>query len=102
MYTRLNWMTVNQLIAYHTLIAVFRIRKSKEPEYLARLLCRDNKKGNIVMENTKLGSYRNSFIFRGSIMWNRLPKDCKVEKKVGKFKMRLKTWTHENIPRFLG
>ena len=75
-------MTVNQLIASHTLIAVFRIRKSKEPEYLARPLCRDKKQGNIVMENTMLGSYRNSFIFRGSVMWNMLPKYYKVEKKV--------------------
>ena len=90
-------MTVNQLIAYHTLIIVFRIRQSKEPEYLARPLCRDNKQGNIVMENTRLGIYRSSFIFRGSVMWN-----CKLEKKVGKFKMGLKKWVMEKILRFLG
>ena len=102
MYNKLNWMTVNQLIAYHTLITVFRIRLSREPEYLAIALCRDNKQGNIIMENTRLGSYRDSFIFRGSVMWNRLPKDCKVEKKIGKFKRKLKQWVSENILRFLG
>ena len=101
MYTKLNWLTVHQLITYHTLIAVYRIRNSKEPEYLANILCRDNKKGNIVMKNTDLGLYRSSFIFRGSVSWNELPDDLKLEKKIGKFKVELKKWVIEKIPRFI-
>ena len=52
MYNKLNWLTVNQLIAYHTLIAVYRVRQSREPEYLAVSMCRDNKQGNIVMKKS--------------------------------------------------
>ena len=33
MYDKLGWMTVNQLAAYHTILAVYRIRRSKEPAY---------------------------------------------------------------------
>jgi hypothetical protein len=102
MYTKLNWLTVNQLVAYHTLIAVYRVRQSKEPEYLARILCKDTKQGNIVMKNKELGLYRNSFIFRGSVMWNELHKNLKTEKQIGKFKTGLKKWVMETIPRFLG
>ena len=35
MYNKLKWHTVNQLVRYHTLIAVYKIRQSGEPEYLA-------------------------------------------------------------------
>ena len=102
MFIKLKWLTVYQLIAYHTLIAVFRVRQSKEPEYLAGILTRDNRQGNIVMENTRLVLYRDSFVFRGSVMWNELPKTLKTEKKIARFKLGLRKWVLENIPGFLG
>ena len=34
MYDDLGWLTVNQLVRYHTLLAVFRIRVSGEPEWV--------------------------------------------------------------------
>ena len=71
MYNKLNWLTVNQLIAYHTLIAVYRVRQSREPEYLA-----------VSMKSTELGVYRNSFVFRGSVLWNKLRSTLKNQKKV--------------------
>ena len=40
-YSGLNWLTVNQLITYHTLLTVFKIRQSGEPEYLASSLQED-------------------------------------------------------------
>ena len=93
---------VNQLIAYYTLIAVYRVRQSMEPEYLAVSMCRDNKQGNIVMKNTDLVLYRNSFVFRGSVLWNKLPGTLKTQKKISRFKPGLKVWVIENILRFLG
>ena len=47
LYERLGWLTVLQLIAYHTMIAVYRVRIKKEPEHLASHLCRDNIYENI-------------------------------------------------------
>ena len=52
---RLGWLTVQQLIAYHTIIAVYRVRESKEPERLANFLTRDNMFGSIIIKNTSLG-----------------------------------------------
>ena len=43
LYKRLNWLTINQLISYHTLISIFKIRETKEPEYLADFLCRTSR-----------------------------------------------------------
>ena len=31
MFTKMDWLTVDQLVADHTLISVFKIRKSREP-----------------------------------------------------------------------
>lgn len=101
MFDKLGWMTVQQLIAYHTLITVFRIRQSKEPEYLARALGRDNKWGKIIVENSNLGLYKRSFVPRGSELWNKLPKDLRIETKIGKFKKELRIWIRNNVGRFV-
>ena len=78
------------------------VRQCKEPEYLYNILSRDNKQGNIVMENTRLVLYRDSFIFRGTVMWNTLPKTLKMEKKMGTFKKGLRKWIFEAIKGLLG
>ena len=102
MFDKLDWMTVSQLIAYHTLITVYRIRLSRTPEYLASLLNRENHNGHIVMKNPKLELYRDSFIFRGAILWNKLPRILKTSCKLGIFKKNLRKWIRENVPRFVG
>ena len=47
--------TVNQLVAYHTLIQVYKIRNSGEPEYLASALKDDNRNGHIVVPIRRVG-----------------------------------------------
>ena len=103
MYDKLNWLTVNQLIVYHTLISVHRIRLKGEPEYLADILGKTSRQAgeDIIVENIKLGLVRKSFTFRGAIQWNKLPPDLRREPKIGKFKKRLRDWIGENIERFL-
>ena len=100
MYERLGWMSVQQLIVYHTLLAVHRIRKSKEPEYLASSLLRENYRGNIIVENSRLGLYKNSFVPRGSILWNKLPGDLRNIDKIGNFKKELRNWVGDNVMKF--
>ena len=103
MFDRLNWLTVNQLIVYHTLLAVHRIRQTGEPEYLANILYRSNRqlRGGIIVENNKREVVRNSFTFRGSVQWNKLPINLRMESKISQFKLGLKKWVAEHIPRFL-
>ena len=42
MFDKLGWFTVQQLIKYHTLLTVYRIRNSQEPECFAAVFSRDN------------------------------------------------------------
>ena len=101
MYDRLGWLTVNQLVYYHTLLAVYRIRQSGEPEYLAQSLCNDNKNGHIIIRSTRLTLLQKSFKFRGACNWNDLPQSVRNIQRIGQFKTSVKAWIREKIPRFL-
>ena len=100
LFDKLGWLTVEQLIAYHTLITVYKIRMKREPEYLAGSLLRDNHYGRIIVKHSNLGLYRNSFVYRGSTLWNKLPRDLRSEMKIGAFKRKLKSWVEFNVERF--
>ena len=60
MFDRLDWLTVNQLIAYHTF---FKIRSCGEPEYLSEILRQDNRNGSIIIPNSDLTLAKKSFSF---------------------------------------
>ena len=77
MFDKLGWLTVNQLVRYHTLLAVFRIRSTGEPEYLAESICNDNCFGKIIVQHTKLTLAMKSFKVRGSCQWNALPAEIR-------------------------
>ena len=101
MYDQLEWLTVNQMIRYHTLLAVFRIRISGEPEYLAASLGYDSVYGSIIVQNTKLTLAKKSFKIRGACNWNALPQEIKSMEKIGCFKREVKKWIKQYVPRFL-
>ena len=101
MYDDLNWMTVNQLIRYFSLLAVFRIRSTGEPEYLATTLTNDNIYGKLIVQNTRLTLAQKSFKIRGACNWNALPLRIKSLQNIGVFKKEVKIWIKQNVPRFL-
>ena len=51
LFDQLGWLTVKQLILYHTLLTVYRVRNTQEPEYLASILRRENYYGKIIIPN---------------------------------------------------
>ena len=100
MFDKLGWMSVLQLISYHTLITVYKIRHSREPEYLANMLAKQNYRGKIIIKNSKLSPYRNSFVFRGAELWNKLPENLRTAGKISSFKKGLRVWVQANVARF--
>ena len=101
MYDQLDWLTVKQLVTYHTLLAVYRVRQTKEPEYLASVLCNDSRTGKIILPTTKLSLARKSFTLRGICNWNSLPANIRQHENIGSFKKEIKQWIKRNVPRFL-
>ena len=101
MYDRVGWLTVQQLVVYHTVLAIYRIRKAGEPEYLARQLQNDNRNGRIIVPTCKLSLTQKSFCIKGADTWNSLPANIRQSRKIREFKMKTKSWVQTNIPRFV-
>ena len=101
MFENLGWLTFNQLISYHSLILIHKIRRNEDPEHLARNLCRDGRNGRILSQNPVLSLTRNSFCYRASSEWNRLPASLRHEAKLGAFKHGLRKWILNNVQQFL-
>ena len=102
LYDKLGWLTVNQLIFYHTVILVFKIRSRNEPEYLAQLLRMDNRNKRVIIPNLDLRVAQKSFSLRGAESWNQLPLNIREQPKIGFFKKLAKQWIQENVDRFPG
>ena len=99
-FDKLDWLSVNQLIAYHTLLQAYKIRESKEPEYLYEIFSKENRNGNIIVTNTDLSLAKISFTFRGSELWNSLPGNIKTSQKISIFKKACRKWVKDTVPRF--
>ena len=101
MYKKLSWLTVNQTVIFQRILTVYKIRRNKEPEYLADFLLRDNFRGNIIIPNTGLSLLRRSFVHNGAELWNSLPHSLRELETLAKFKGALRRWVEANIPMFL-
>ena len=101
LYRQVGWMTVNQLVFYHSALSTFRIRQNKEPEYLNSILSEDSRTGRIIVPNTKLTLAKNSYCYRGASEWNSLPVEIRNCVKISQFKSKLKKWILLNVTQFV-
>ena len=102
-------MSVHQLVAYHTLLTVFKVWQSGEPGYLANRLgvgVRPEQEEVGVMArrrqydiwvNFNLSIARGSFMYRSAKLWNSLPVDTRKINSVSLFKKEAKLWIYDNI-----
>ena len=100
-YSQIGWMTVNQLVFYHSALSTFRIRQSQEPEYLSSIMSRNNRADKIIIPNTTLTLAKNSYCYRGSAQWNSLPDHIRKCLRISQFKPQLKKWIHQNVAQFV-
>ena len=100
LYEKLGWLTINQMVCYYTLISLFKIRSSNDPEYLAKQLNNSGRNGRIKTNNPRLTMVSNSFCYRGPRQWNSLPSAIQNQVKLGPFKKLVKQWIVNNIPKF--
>ena len=99
-YSMVGWLTVNQLVFYHSALSTFRIRQSGEPRYLNNIMSRDNRASNIIVPNTTLTLAKKSYSYRAAEQWNSIPFNIRNIQKIGQFKSHLKKWIHTNIAKF--
>ena len=103
--TQCNWLSVKQLVLYHSALAVFRATKSGLPVYLDQHLRSEHP------YNTRQGAGRairltgnynyqveNSFLRRAAKSYNEIPTEIRSSRTLPVFKRKLKTWIKTNIP----
>ena len=100
-FSQVGWLTVNQLVVYHSALSTFRIRQAQEPEYLHDVMSRDNRVDRIIVPNTNLTLAKNSYCYRAASQWNSLPEHIRRNRRIGQFKSQLKQWILQNIPKFI-
>ena len=102
-----NWLSVHQMIFFHTVVLFYRTRVSKVPVQLFKMASSDysyntREKANWnfkVVSNIRRPSTfaMKSYRWRSVEYWNMLPLKIKCEKNVHSFKKSLRIWIHQNI-----
>ena len=63
LYTKVGWLTFNQLAAYHSILQVFKIKQAREPLYLAEIVCKVSRSGRITIPPRNLTLAADSYAF---------------------------------------
>ena len=102
-----NSLSVQQLVASHTLNMVHKIVSNSKPAYLAKRLKVRNQgdevmlssrnQGKVSIPRQKLSNTRGGFVARGAQLFNNLPLELRLEKNLKKFKVGARKWITENI-----
>ena len=102
-----GWLSVHQMVFYHTVVLFFKIRKNGSPVVLYKMATADyaydtrsKTSGNIkVSSRIKVPSdlAARSFRWRSVSYWNLLPSKLKSIQSVNQFKQSLKSWIIMNV-----
>ena len=100
-----GWLSVNQLVVYHSLILVYQVKTSRKPFYFSnKLNTQFNRETRLaasdgirIMERNRLSLTKSGFRVRASAQWNALPIDVRQSKNIFSFKRNLKAWILKNV-----
>ena len=96
---RCQELSVNQLSAYHTLLAVHRAVRGGKPVSIHEKMKLSQRQTNTIhVPNTKLTLSRGGFCCRGALLWNRMPTELRAKESYLSFKKNLKRWIFKEIP----
>ena len=96
-----NWLSIEQLIVFHTALQVWRIKTNKGPHYLHSRFqparTRSGAQGNLDIPVFRTSVASKSFMVRGPLVWNQIPPQIRNCNELGTFKRRLRDWIRVNI-----
>ena len=100
-----GWLSIKQLIFYHSALTIFKTRESRVPFYLTQKIVTEHPYptrfatgGGIRSEGIFGGLSSRSFLIRGPRDFNNIPADIRNCKTLLTFKQKLKNWVKMNIP----
>ena len=95
-------LSVHQLGAHHTIVTAHRIIRTGQPKYLADKLALRTpgpRHANTISVNCELTVSRSGFLYRAAKLWNILPSTFREEQRPEAFKLNVRKWIRENVPR---
>ena len=102
-----GWLSVRQLVYYHSVVQVHKTIITKFPKYIYRKLSLDFPYSTRLAESAsvrrgpqfqaRLDITERSFMNRGTKYYNQLPADLRKVEKMETFKIKLKAWIQEHI-----
>ena len=97
-------LSVQQMIAYQTMVMAYKIMRSKKPTYLANKMQLSSnqanlrgRSGGVHLPNCSLSIRKEGFVYRSITLMNMLDVPTRCEPKTEKFKVGLRKWVKENI-----
>ena len=94
-----NSLSIQQMIAFQTMVMTYKILKSRKPTYLSNKF-QENKNSrnqNLLQPNQSLSISKEGFINRGVALMNMLDVSLRCEPRLKKFKTGLREWVKCNI-----
>ena len=96
-----DWLSVRQMIFLHTVVQIWKLVIHKAPQNIYSQLkpasTRSGDLGTLSIPSTETAIGRNSFMVRGLLAWNRVPKEIRQIQNLHTFKKKLRTWIRLNI-----
>ena len=104
MLMQVGWLNVRQMIAYHSLVLIFKAKQDRRPVYLYNQVSRSFNMNTRLAETNGINNQRRinsnlgkmSFLPRTVEQWNQLPPDIRLLSDILKFKAALKSWVKQN------
>ena len=101
-----GWLSVRQLVFYHSVVLVHKTILTKYPKYIHSKLSSEFPYNTRLAESeavrmgpdfqAKLELTENSFMNRGTVSYNKLPTDLRKVSTIEDFKVNLKSWVVQN------
>ena len=96
-----NWLSIKQLIFFHTALQVWRVNTNKCPVHIYSKLelskTRSAAQGTLRVPPVESSVASKSFMVRSAVTWNQIPADIRNSKNLGNFKKKLKEWIKVNV-----
>ena len=102
---QMGWLSVNQLIFYHSVLLVYKVKMSKSPMYIDNMFnwsyiynTRQAEGGLIkIIGKPKLDVSRTNFRMRAANYYNQLPTEIRGSTTLAIFKSTVKSWIKGHV-----
>ena len=105
-YNRIEWLSVSQMVHFHSLSLVYEMKTDQKPEYFRSKFHSNfpydtrlsTDAGIRRTDHCTLEVSKTSFVPRTTKLWNELPPDIRTAPTLKSFKNKLKRWVKKTLP----